>query len=223
MKTRRATAYLQPALLLLAMLFAFPFVLYAVQFGQGGLRNALPEPHYIFSDNATANIGIFTHMITGALVTLLVPLQLFPSLRAKAPRWHRWSGRIIIMSALITAVGGLIYIGLRGTIGGTAMNIGFALYGVLILIAATQTVRHARSGRISAHHDWALRLFWLALGSWLYRVHYGLWYLATGGLWSNPQFTGGFDLAQNIGFYVPYLIGVELYLARKRRPVHRHP
>ncbi len=193
-----------------------PFVLYAVNFGQGGLRHALPEPHYILSTNSTANVAIFSHMLAGAVITLLVPFQLIGPLRRRAPKLHRWSGRIIAACAIITAIGGLIYIPLRGTIGGWPMDAGFTLYGMLILLTATQTYRFARARRVTDHNAWALRLFWLAIGSWLYRVHYGLWYLATDGLWSNPDFTGGFDLVQNFAFYLPYLIGVELYLARKR-------
>jgi hypothetical protein len=32
-------------------------------------------------------------------------------------------------------------------------------------------------------------------------------YLVTDGLWSNPQFTGGFDLVQSFAFFLPYLVG----------------
>ncbi|MEJ6403959.1 DUF2306 domain-containing protein [Yoonia sp. 2307UL14-13] len=198
------------------ILLVVPFAIYAINFGQGGLRDALPKPHYIRSSDTTANGAIFTHMILGGLITTMIPLQLIGVIRTRVPVFHRWSGRIITIGAAITALGGLIYIGLRGTIGGLPMDVGFTLYGILMLTAALQTIRHARRGQINAHHAWALRLFWLVLGSWLYRVHYGLWYAATGGAWSNPDFSGPFDLVQNFAFYVPYLIGVEIYLARKR-------
>ncbi|MDX8351699.1 DUF2306 domain-containing protein [Cognatiyoonia sp. IB215182] len=197
-------------------LLVLPFGFYAIDFGQGGLRDALPEPHYLMSDNPTANLGIFIHMIAGALVTCLVPFQLIAPLRNRFPALHRWAGRIIGSAAIITAIGGLIYIPLRGTIGGWPMDAGFTLYGALTLITAFQTIRFARARQFARHRNWALRFFWLAIGSWLYRVHYGLWYLATDGLWSNPGFTGAFDLAQNVAFYLPHLIGVEVYLARKR-------
>lgn len=211
-----ARAIFQTTALILLTLLVAPFALYAIDFGQGGLRNALPEPHYIFSDNRAANGGIFLHMLTGAVITVLAPLQLIGPLRRRYPRLHRWSGRIIAGFAVLTAVGGLSYIALRGTIGGRPMDLGFSLYGALMLLAAIQTYRHARARRIDRHRAWALRLFWLAIASWLYRVHYGLWYLFTDGRWSNPDFTGTFDLVQNFAFYLPYLITVELYLARKR-------
>jgi uncharacterized membrane protein len=207
---------LQTSSLVLLVLLTLPFAIYAINFAQGGLRDALPEPHYIRSDNPIANLSIFGHMATGAAITALVPLQLVPSLRLRLPALHRWSGRLIILAAVVTAVGGLVYIPLRGTIGGVPMNIGFSLYGALVLITALQTIRYARARRIADHNAWALRFFWLALGSWFYRVHYGLWYLATDGLWSNPQFTGGFDLVQSFAFFLPYLIGIEVYLRIKQ-------
>ncbi len=208
--------FLQTSSLVLLALLIVPFALYAIDFGQSGLRDALPEPHYIQSENTVANVSVFVHMATGAAITALVPFQLIPAIRRRWPALHRWSGRLIIVAGVATAVGGLVYIALRGTIGGTPMDIGFSLYGVLLLGTALQTIRHARAGHVAEHNKWALRFFWLALGSWFYRVHYGLWYLATDGLWSNPQFTGGFDLVQNFAFFLPYLIGVEIYLRRRR-------
>jgi hypothetical protein len=205
---------LQTGGLLLVMLLALPFVIYAADFGQGGLRGHLDAPHYLFTAHNPTNIAIFSHMALGALATLLVPLQLIRPLRARLPRLHRWSGRVITLAAGITALGGLAFIGLHGTIGGAAMDAGFTLYGALMLLAAWQTYRHASARRIDQHRAWALRLFWLVLGSWLYRVHYGLWYLATGGLWSTPEFSGAFDLVQNVAFYLPYLVAVEIYLRR---------
>ncbi|MBQ2262692.1 MAG: DUF2306 domain-containing protein [Loktanella sp.] len=206
--------YLQVAGLLAVMLLVSPFVIYAADFGRDGLRGRLDAPHYLFSANIPANTGMFSHMLLGALITLLVPLQLIRPLRQRLPGVHRWTGRLITLAAAITALGGLAYIALRGTIGGAAMDAGFTLYGALMLLAAVQTYRHARARRIDKHKAWALRLFWLVLGSWLYRVQYGLWYVATDGLWSTPEFTGGFDLVQNFAFYLPYLIGVEIYLRR---------
>lgn len=214
---RMGRQIIQTTGLLAVMLLIAPFAYYAAQFGQAGLRGALAEPHYLFSASIPANTGIFGHMIAGAIVTLLVPLQLIGPLRRRVPAVHRWSGRLIALAAVATAIGGLIYIPMRGTIGGLPMDAGFTLYGLLLLGCATQTYRHARARRMAAHRAWALRFFWLAIGSWLYRVHYGLWYLATGGLWSNPEFTGAFDLVQNVGFYLPYLLGVEIYLRRGRQ------
>ena len=98
------------------------------------------------------------------------------------------------------------------------MDAGFALYGVLMILCAIQTIRHARA-RTSLHQIWASRLVILALASWLYRVHYGLWEITTGGIASNEAFTGVFDRIQVFAFYLPYLALYELW---RRRYLARH-
>lgn len=53
------------------------------------------------------------------------------------------------------------------------MDIGFGLYDILMLICAILTIRSNRAGEYSKHRVWAIRLFALAIGSWLYRMDYG--------------------------------------------------
>jgi len=96
------------------------------------------------------------------------------------------------------------------------MDFAFALYGLCVLLCALQTVRRARQREMILHREWALRLFVLAIGSLLYRVHYGIWYELTGGIGMAPRFSGPFDQFQNFAFFVPYLLLVELYVRIKR-------
>jgi hypothetical protein len=60
----------------------------------------------------------------------------------------------------------------------------------------------------------------LALGSWLYRLQYGIWHMLSGGLGSQPDFSGWFDRAMVVGFYLPWLVALEVWL-RWRRAVPR--
>lgn len=57
------------------------------------------------------------------------------------------------VAALGAAVGGLVFIFGRGTIGGPVMSVGFGLYGVLVIVAlaAAQTMRHACAKLSSAN------------------------------------------------------------------------
>ncbi len=208
------------ALISLLILLLLPFAHHAVLFGAEGLGiGTLRDTYLIAVDAPFGNLAISGHMLAGAVVTLLAPLQLIPWLRMRHPGWHRWSGRVITLLGLVTGAAGLVHILSRGTIGGWVMDLGFGLYGLLLMLACVQTLRTARAGRMRDHRAWALRTFWLAIGSWLYRVHYGLWYLATDGLASNPDFSGTFDLMQNFAFYLPYLLIVELWLRLQRRGV----
>lgn len=92
----------------------------------------------------------------------------------------------------MAAIGGLVFIIVKGTVGGTVMDIGFSIYGLLMLISAIETYRHAAAGRIEKHRGWALRLYALAIGSWLYRMDYGFWLLLSDGLGHSDDFSGTF-------------------------------
>lgn len=200
------------------MLMVLPFALYAARSGVSGLFTpGIEDSRFFVAGRMIGNHAIFGHMLLGGVLTLLIPLQLWGALRHRFPALHRWSGRLLITFAVITGLGGLLYIALRGTIGGFWMDAGFTLYGVLLVLSATQAIRFARAGRYGAHRRWALRLFVLAMGSWLYRVHYGIWYALTGGVASTPTFEGTFDLVQNVAFYLPYLLLLEVWL-RKSAP-----
>ena len=96
------------------------------------------------------------------------------------------------------------------------MNIGFGLYGILMIICAIETFRHAYTGRIEKHRAWALRLFALAIGSWLYRMEYGFWYLLTDRLWSGPSLQGPFDYFMDFWFYLPNLLVAEVIIGRRK-------
>ena len=211
------------AALVALTLLALPFVLYAAGFGLRALtRDLSAETYLIAADAPRANAALALHMLAGAAITGLAPLQILGPVRRRWPGLHRWSGRLVVACAGAAALGGLAFVALRGTIGGPPMDAGFATYGALTLLAAVETARHARAGRTERHRAWALRLFALAMASWLYRVHYVVWHAATGGLWSEPDFSGAFDLAQNWAFFLPYLAAVEIHL-RRRRPVIPSP
>jgi len=64
-----------------------------------------------------------------------------------------------------------------------------------------------------------MRLFALAIGSWLYRMEDGFWLTATHRLGHTGDFRGPFQLAMANFFFVPNLVFAELMLRwRERRP-----
>jgi hypothetical protein len=125
-------------------------------------------PRLYEAETPVASVGIGAHFFAGAVLLLLGPIQLMGAIRAKAPAVHRWVGRFYAFAAFAAGVGGLTFILSKGTVGGWPMTIGFALYGAAMVVAAVQTVRHAMARRIDVHRGWAIRLFALAIGSWLY-------------------------------------------------------
>ena len=206
-------------LLLVAVFYLtlLPFLTHGFGMIWVGLSYDAARQSYLFADGQrVGNAAMMLHILTGTLLVALVPLQLLMALRQRFTRFHQLLGKGLITLALITGLAGMVYIPLRGTIGGPVMSAAFFLYGLCLFTAALMVARMALDGNRAGHWAWGLRLFWLALGSWLYRVHYTLWYLLTGGLWSEPDFSGPFDLVQNFAFFIPYLLAVQVWISRRR-------
>jgi hypothetical protein len=174
---------------------------------------ALYEAH-----TPVASFGMGLHFFAGATLLLLGPVQLIGEVRRRAPVVHHWIGRVYAFAAFAAGVGGLTFIALKGTVGGPMMTVAFATYGALMVLAAVQTVRHAMARRIEIHRAWAIRLFALAIGSWLYRMGYGLFFAIMGP--DDPgrtaDFTGWFDYVMDWAFFVPPLIVAEMFIRARR-------
>ncbi|MFK7907841.1 MAG: DUF2306 domain-containing protein, partial [Chitinophagales bacterium] len=61
-------------------------------------------------ETRAATLGIGLHFAAGGIILILGGIQLIERVRLKYPALHRWLGRIYVLSALGTAVGGLIFI-----------------------------------------------------------------------------------------------------------------
>lgn len=172
----------------------------------------LPKVYEANTPAASAGIGL--HFLAGAVLLLLGPVQLIGAIRAKAPAVHRWIGRVYATAAFLAGAGGLAFILIKGTVGGWMMTIAFASYGALMVLAAVETVRHAMARRMDVHRAWAIRLFALAIGSWLYRMGYGLFFAFAGT--DNPghteAFNGWFDYVMDWAFFVPPLLVAEMFI-----------
>ncbi|MEO0338150.1 MAG: DUF2306 domain-containing protein [Bacteroidota bacterium] len=168
------------------------------------------------NDTKAATIGIGIHFAAGGLILILGCIQLMNRLRKKFPAIHRWLGRIYVLASILAGIGGLTFIFVKGTIGGVVMDIGFGLYGVLMIWTAIETIRHAYQKRFEQHRAWAIRLFALAIGSWLYRMDYGFWFLFTDGLGHTDTFSGPFDKFMIFFFYLPNLLVAEIFIGRRK-------
>lgn len=173
-------------------------------------------PRLYEAETPGASSGIGLHFMAGALLLVLGPIQLIQPLRSKAPKLHRWIGRLYALGALLAGVGGLTFMALKGTVGGLPMTVGFTAYGALMVLAALQTVRHAMARRLDVHRAWAIRLFALTIGSWLYRMGYGFWFLCAGDAGHTDEFSGWFDGVMDFAFFVLPMIVAEMFLRGRR-------
>lgn len=158
-----------------------------------------------------SNSGIGFHFFAGAVILMLGSIQLVEGIRNKFINVHRWVGRVYVIACIIAAIGGLLFIFLKGTIGGTVMNISFAGYGLALLLCAILTIKFARAKQLDKHRAWAIRLYALAIASWLYRQEYAVVFLL--GLdWPQQDFRGVFDYIMDFFFYIPNLFIAEFFI-----------
>ncbi len=173
-------------------------------------NDVLPGLYNQGSPGATSGIGL--HFAMGGIILMLGSIQLIEAIRVRYSAFHRWVGRVYVVSCLLAAIGGLSFIIARGTIGGTVMNIGFAGYGILMIVCAWKAYRYAVTKQIEQHSRWALRLYALAIGSWLYRIDYGFWFMMTHKAGHLENFRGVFDRLMSFFFYIPNLLVAQVFI-----------
>ena len=166
------------------------------------------------------NVALAVHLFIAFVITIGGTLQLIPQIRAHAPAFHRWNGRLYILIAFVTSLAALYMIWTRDTFGGILINdISVSLDAVLIMVFAAIALRYAMARRIDVHRRWALRTFMVVSGVWFTRVIYAFLGIVPG---ETPGVTDDMSGPTNIviGFasYLLPLAVLELYFFAKRSP-----
>jgi len=204
------------------------FGLYIVaHYGGGFINGNMEQWNGLFNPNlydpgyATATRSIGLHFLAGGIILVLGSLLLIEWIRNRFLNFHRWLGRLYVTVCILTAVGGLTFIFIRGTVGGIMMNIGFAAYGLAMLVCAVQTIRLARLKQLERHRAWAIRLYALAIGSWLYRMYYGFMFFSNI-LDTGPRdFRDPIDVVLIFFFWIPNLLVAEFFIRSSTKQLPR--
>ncbi len=221
MNQKQYLVWLVRLLIGLTWLSIFGFAIYILANYVGSIFLGNPEkwnvllPNLYTKDQLAANFLIGIHFLSGAILLLLGPIQLLKKVRESYPHLHRTLGKLYLFSCYVVGVGGLGFVFVKGTIGGWPMNLGFGLYGFLVLICAAGAHINAKNRNFNQHQAWAIRLFALVVGSWLYRMEYGFWEFLTGRIGHTKAFDGVFDIIMSFFFYIPNLILAELFIRKK--------
>lgn len=172
--------------LMLAAYVALFFGGTAVQ-GQLEAWNRVLTRGYVRGD-ASGNVAIVAHLVAALVLILGGAIQFMPQVRARFPRFHRWTGAAYLLTAFMASLSGLYLTWIRGTRGDLSQHIGGSLNAVLIILCAVLAMRSAVTRQFAVHRVWVLRLFMVVSGAWFYRVGLFLWILLNDG-------PAGFDLA----------------------------
>lgn len=176
-------------------------------------------PHGHIPGDTMGNVAVAAHLFLAVIIMVGGPLQLIPQIRAHAPTFHRWNGRLYLPVVVATSLAGLYMVWFRGSPERVVPHIGASLDAVLIMTFAVLTVRYALARDFTTHRRWALRLFMVVSGVWFYRVGLMLWLFINGGPvgFDEETFTGPFLNFLAFANYLVPLAVLEIYLRVKDR------
>ena len=165
-----------------------------------------------------ASIGIGMHYLMGTVLVLAWPILFSSRIRTRHRAVHRWTGRVYVSAGFLAGIGGLSFIVARHT--GSASHTAFAIWGAVMILSAVMAYVHARARRFDLHRAWAIRLFAMVLGAWIFDLEYRAWEDLTGGVGiGSEEVPGLFDYAINYLFFVPNLLVAEFFIRNKHKRI----
>ena len=166
-------------------------------------------PQGIILGDPVGNLAMAVHVFLAIIIMFGGPLQLIPYIRRHFPRFHRWNGRVWLVTSVLVSIAGIYMTWTRGTVGSFVQHLGTTLDGVLILLFAGLALQAAVNRKFANHRRWALRLFMAVSGVWFFRVGLMAWMIINQGpVGFDPQsFTGPF---LNVLAFAQYLIPLAL-------------
>lgn len=169
-----------------------------------------------------ANLGIGLHFVMGAVLVLAWPILLSARIRARHRAVHRWTGRTYVTAGILAGAGGMSFILTHGAYTPSA-SVAFAIWGAVMMLCAVMAYVHARAKRFDLHRAWAIRLFAMVLGSWVFDLEIRAWKDLTGGLGMGAgNASGPFDYAILYLFFVPNLLVAECFIRNRHKHIAAH-
>ena len=107
-------------------------------------------------------VATFLHVLPGALVLLLAPLQFSKRLRSRYLGVHRWSGRLILLAVIPLSLSGFFFGSMP--FAGVPETLAIVVFGGLFLFAAARAFVAIRRRDIARHREWMIRMFAVAVG-----------------------------------------------------------
>ncbi|MGW6917148.1 DUF2306 domain-containing protein [Kitasatospora sp. NPDC054939] len=112
-------------------------------------------------------VPLVVHVGGGLVALTLGPWQFRTALRRR-PRLHRVLGRVYVLAVLVTGVSGLV-LAPKALVGPIA-PMGFAVLGVLLLVASVRAFTAIRRGAVLEHRVWMIRSYALIFAAATLRV-----------------------------------------------------
>lgn len=209
-------------------IFSIPFIYHAFMIGADFAYDGVAEYSVFETQNPRIALYLIAwHMIFGASMNFLAPFQVHLGISGKSRKWHKYIGITTLSIATFGAIVGSLYFSMYkdvnwGTQGHAEFHVyqGGGMYGVVMLYVIYKCIQSLVQKQYTSHKEWAIRLFILAIGSWLNRVTTGwivVFFLTAGAVGIerpvNPEI---FAYINPWSFYIVPLAVYEVYVRLKR-------
>jgi hypothetical protein len=171
---------------------------------------ALGRHPYVAGDTG-GNLAFAAHALGAGLIALGGALQLMPWVRARWPRFHRWNGRVFLVTVVALSLSGFYLVWVRGTSPSLRDGLSTTFNGVLILAFAWLAYRSARARRFVVHRRWAMRLYLVSNAQWFLRVGLFGYFIGGTALGLKPDMRDPFLQLWTFGCYLVPLAVLQLY------------
>lgn len=173
--------------------------------------SAMGAKGYVAGDTA-GNATFGAHALAAGIIAFGGALQLVPQIRERAPVFHRWNGRLFLLTVVGLSLTGFWLVWGRGSPPDSLVEISTTLNGVLILAFAGLAGRYAMARRIAVHRRWALRLYLVSNAQWFMRIGLFAWFVGNMALGNKVSMSDPFMSIWPFGCYLVPLAVLELYL-----------
>ena len=117
---------------------------------------------------AHSGTGLF-HLIPGMVFLLFAPLQFSARIRARRPRLHRWSGRVLVAIAVVIGLTGVFFGVIYPTFGMTEV-VTITVIASFFLFSVVRAVVAIRRRNVPLHREWMIRAYAAALAVGAVRI-----------------------------------------------------
>lgn len=200
---------------------AYILSIYAVPtlFGATELTYSLSPGQAAKAKNSTAVFIFFAHVLPAALMAMSGLFQLFPIIRKKYPKFHRYNGRLFMVLGLSGALTGLYLTWGAGFRFSDLGSLGVTFNGILIPIAIYFAWKAAIEKKFAIHQRFAIHSFILINGVWSFRLYLMGWFVINQGANGNTSsIDGPADIALSFACYLlPMAIAEIIFWAQRNK------
>lgn len=153
-------------ILFLVLFLTFSWILHTLS------KNFITDPTFsefiARKDQILPNVSLWTwmiriHILLAVIALLTGPLGIIKKIRNKSLSFHRWNGRVYVLSIILNFIPG-VYVSFFAT-GGLLSTIGFLILNSLWLGTTILGIKYIKRKNIILHSQWLIRSFFLSFAN----------------------------------------------------------